>query len=533
MNPLRGLVFAGAATLAFVSAPREAAACGGCFHPQAEVGSSVVTDHRMVFKIGTSETVLWDQVRYTGDPKEFAWVLPVRDGAKVELSRDAWIAALDASTKTTVSGPERFCNGGGGGGGSGGGGCGGSDTSLLSRSRDNDNFEGASSGGFNGDGNVQVLAQNVIGPYQAVTIRANGDQGIAEWLIANKFAIPSEVRPTIDAYTRERFDFIALRLRPGQGVQAMRPVRVVTPGADATLPLRMVAAGVGAKVGLTLWVIGEGRYRTQNFPEGVIDYEKLVWDAAGSRSNLSDLQRDALASNDGRAWIVEAAERAGVTSSSVPRTGTNGAFPNPTLYIAYNTQCATRPPQTVKCTEDDLPPASASPDGEDDDPTPTTDAGTDASADSGSGDASAGADAGTTPTTDAGGGGSKCTKVVSGCDGFDDLTVALRGLHSGDVWVTRLRADLPVAALNADLRLEAASEQRELSAQHHTEKFSDPNFDPCAATRSSSSPSSSSDGSGGCVCQSSRPMKNTLGTFVVIGATAFAASRIVRRRKSR
>src|SRR5688572_29281235 len=104
MNPLRGLFFAGAATLALLAAPRTADACGGCFHPQAEVGSSVVTDHRMVFKISTSETILWDQVRYTGDPKEFAWVLPVRDGAKVELSRDAWISALDASTKTTVNG---------------------------------------------------------------------------------------------------------------------------------------------------------------------------------------------------------------------------------------------------------------------------------------------------------------------------------------------------------------------------------------------------------------------------------------------
>src|SRR3954471_11117244 len=84
---------------------RDADACGGCFHPEADVGGSVVTDHRMVFEITTKETILWDQVRYTGNPEEFAWVLPVRAGATIELSRGEWMAALDAATRTTVNGP--------------------------------------------------------------------------------------------------------------------------------------------------------------------------------------------------------------------------------------------------------------------------------------------------------------------------------------------------------------------------------------------------------------------------------------------
>jgi len=60
-------------------------------------------------------------------------------------------------------------------------------------------------------------------------------------------------------------------------VRAMRPVRVVTPGADPSLPLRMVAAGVGQSVGLTLYVLGEGRYQAQNFPNAIVDEKKLVW----------------------------------------------------------------------------------------------------------------------------------------------------------------------------------------------------------------------------------------------------------------
>ena len=85
---MRGFLYAAAVVCATVAMPTDADACGGCFHPVAESGVSVVTDHRMVFKLSKTETVLWDQVRYSGDPEEFAWVLPVRGGARVELSRD-------------------------------------------------------------------------------------------------------------------------------------------------------------------------------------------------------------------------------------------------------------------------------------------------------------------------------------------------------------------------------------------------------------------------------------------------------------
>ena len=100
---------AAAAFLSTLSSTHDARACGGCFHPPTDVSGSVVTDHRMVFEITSKETILWDQVRYAGDPSEFAWVLPVRGGARIELSRGEWIAALDAATRTTVDGPRPVC----------------------------------------------------------------------------------------------------------------------------------------------------------------------------------------------------------------------------------------------------------------------------------------------------------------------------------------------------------------------------------------------------------------------------------------
>lgn len=481
-----------ASTLALVMNVHDSAACGGCFHPVSsgsESGSSVITDHRMAFKISTTETILWDQVRYSGDPTEFAWVLPVRAGAKVELSRDEWIAALDTATQTKVYGPDYTCSNGQVSSiskGSGGGGCGGAST-PTSFADESGSSGPVDAGSFKPTEDVQVVAQSVIGPYQAVTIRSTDGKGVSGWLTDNGFEIPNEVKPIIDAYTTEQFDFIALRLRPGQGVRAMRPVRVVTPGADATLPLRMVAAGVGAHVGLSLWIIGEGRYHTQNFPDAPLDWSALKWIGAESRSNLKELTAAALAANGGWTWLTENAQ-GGKTAPPY------GYDPNPELYDAYTSTCKHLGPHDAPCDPSALP-----------------------------GEADAGSDAGATG----------CTKQVTGCADFDDLDVLARDLHPDDVWITRLRADLPVAALAADLRLEAAPDQAAVWPVHQTTAFTDPKFDPCAGVRSAPmtfEPPRPAADDGGSACRSARANENA-GTALVVVIGALGASLAMRRRR--
>jgi len=89
----------------------DAHACGACFHPVPPPNpppnevDTVVTEHRMAFAMSTTQSVLWDQIKYSGNPKEFAWVLPVKPGTQVQLSTDAWLAALDANTATVIEPP--------------------------------------------------------------------------------------------------------------------------------------------------------------------------------------------------------------------------------------------------------------------------------------------------------------------------------------------------------------------------------------------------------------------------------------------
>jgi hypothetical protein len=510
---------------------RPAHACGGCFAPATE--RTVVNAHRMAFSITPKQTVLWDQIRYSGDPREFAWVLPVRAGARVELSREEWFAALDASTQPVVIAPST-----GPYGGCALAGCGASaDSTALSAGSDN---------------TVHVLAQNVVGPYETATLRSRDGSALVAWLDSHGFVLPAQNRPTVDAYVAEGFDFIALRLRPQCSERAMKPVRIVTPGADPTLPLRMVAAGVGAYVDILLYVVGEGRWRPKNFPEVLFDDTKLSFDTTGV-SNYETLAQSLMAQKEGTSWLTEAAGQPDLGGwypghpewSGPSMNATNGfaaanmaAPPNPGLAPTYFAFChgASIVPGTRSMVVAPQPCASSSaidsgaddasdaasdgPDGGGDassadgraeaandsalglaetgaDSTPdveapdaTSDAeswdGADGAVDAEAGAAAAadGADASDEPDAvamdsgeeaslasgggDAGGdsGNTYTPAVADPCKGFDDLDVALDGAHPQDIWVTRLRAKLPVFALANDLSIEASPSQTTVSSVH-------------------------------------------------------------------
>src|SRR5687767_5234676 len=113
-HALRAIAIAIAPLAVVVSVSPRAAACGGCFNTAAPTQPAsrtvtTVTGHRMALSISTERTVLWDQIEYSGEPEDFAWVLPVRPGAILELSTDAFFDVLTAATSARVSSPPSFC----------------------------------------------------------------------------------------------------------------------------------------------------------------------------------------------------------------------------------------------------------------------------------------------------------------------------------------------------------------------------------------------------------------------------------------
>lgn len=464
----RVLVHATIAVLAAASVlvvPRSARACGGCFHQPAPTQTTVVTGHRMAFSVSPEQTVLWDQIEYSGEPQDFAWVLPVMAGAQVQLSHDQFFAALDALTNPVITGPDPQC-----GSGSPGFACSSSASSGESFAAE----------GTSGGSTVQVLSQSVVGPYDTVTVHSTDPNALYDWLAANGYAVSDAMHPVIDQYVAGGFDFLALRLAPGQGVQAMQPVRVVSPGASLTLPLRMVAAGVGAQVGITLYVIGEGRYEAQNVPNATFDDSKLVWLHAQNISNYEPLAESIMQGDGGRTWLTEFSEgnTVGIVDCTTERLGGPQA-----LASLYFSQCQCTGAGTVPVLDD-----------------------------AGSGDAAAIPD----PTS---------------CESYDDLAVALTGIEPSAAWVTRLRANLPSNALSeGDLVLQASASQTVVSNQHTALVYDNPSYDPCG---SSTANGANGGGGGGGGCTTAREDPMAWSRWLVAGALGLAGAALMRRRRGR
>lgn len=446
------ILFAGVvAVVACLARVTPVSACGGCFHDPTQ-NPTVVTDHRMILSVSLDQTTLYDQIRYSGSPQSFAWVLPISGTATIGLSADVVFDALDSMTHTTITAPPLSC-------------------SPPPYCPNQKGGYGADSSAIAEDAGVQVLKQEVVGPYETVQLASTDPNALSNWLTSHGYSIPSDIQPTIDAYVAAGMDFLALKLVPGASVTSMRPVRVTTQGAAPVLPLRMVAAGTGASVGITLWVVGEGRYEPQNFPSFRIADSEIVWDYSTQSSNYASLRQTYEQQSGDKAWELE---------SSLGLT------------VPYFTQIVENGGQTYPQYDYDA--------GLDYDPTQTAD------------------------------GGTEPPEQVRA----DDLATLFHGINPADVRVTRIRADLARAALSEDLVLQASADQSELTnARYPTKSINKPQcptYPPCPADGGTNNPNPNDPTvtGGGCVVA---PDDSGLTTLALVALAAILTRGVAPRRK--
>ena len=509
---------AGAVTVVgvLVAGERSAAACGGCFTPQPPPNitesESVITDEKMILSISMSQTTLYDQINYSGAPSSFAWVLPIKGSVTVGLSADILFQTINSLTATTITSPNANCpappNCG-----SGGGGCGSSGSSSASFSAE------PAAAGDEGGGSVTVTSQSQVGPYEQVQLHSTDGSALTNWLTSHGYQIPASTDPIINSYVKQGFDFLALKLVPGEGVQSMQPVRVTSQGAAPSLPLHMVAIGTGPTTGITIWVIADGRWAPSNFPTFTIADSELAWDWATSSSNYETLRLSKEAAYNGTGWQVESSLE--LSQYTITQTLAQN--------IEYDANGATggyAPATSGGAPASDAGLASDA----------SADAGEaiDASADAGEAiDASAEEDAGTGPEFDAGYG------LELSAAAETDLAVLFNGIAAPNVRITRMRSDIAQSALSVDMSLEATTDQSELTNQHVPQQEIGeplcPVYDSnCNVTKSVPRSQTQASPGGGCsTTRSGRASDSTLGFFLAFfGISAVRARQKRQTRKS-
>ena len=382
---------------------RPASACGGCFHPPTQTVSDI-TDERMLLSVSATQSTLYDQIEYSGSPTSFAWVLPIHGTVTVGLSADVLFDSIDVLTATQINPPPQNCP-------------------SPNCPVQNAGFSGSSSGGSAGFAvpAVTVLSQENVGPYATVQLHSNDSSALDAWLTQNGFNIPAAVQPILDQYVKEGFDFLAMKLLPNQGVQAMRPVRVTMPGASLSLPLRMASVGTGAITGITIWVVADGRYEPQNFPFFHIEDSQLVWDFGSNISNYTTLRVQNEANLKNAGWEIESSISlnqqviTNVILSGGQYYGNGGG--------GFSSSGGISSGAPIDATQNYLP---------------------------------VGPQDGGVAAGDA---GSETAEQVRD----DDVNTLFVGLNAATVRVTRIRSDIAQTAMTKDFILQAAADQSELS----------------------------------------------------------------------
>jgi hypothetical protein len=508
------LLAAATASGVVVSTEGTARACGGCFTPppppSVTEAESVITDEKMILSISMTQTTLYDEIEYSGSPSSFAWVLPIKGTVTVGLSADILFQTIGQLTATTVTSPPENCPPPPTCGGGGGGGCGSSSsgTGFASGLAAPNGYTEDSAGDA---GAVTVLGQEQVGPYESVQLHSSDGSALNNWLSSHGYAIPADVKPVIDAYVQQQFDFLALKLVPGVGVHAMQPVRVTSQGAAPTLPLHMVAVGTGPTTGITIWVVADGRWQPTNFPTFVIPDSQLSWDWATSSSNYETLRLADEAALNGRGWQIESSLELAqytITSSVLGNIQAGG----PGGYLSTGT--------------------SSAGDG-------GTGGGDASVGDASVGDASFGdaESSGDAESAGEGGGGDAGQGDLNAAN--QDLAVLLQGIAAPNVRITRMRSDIARSALTTDMILEASTDQSELTNAHvPVQEIGEPlcplydsNCNETGeAPRSQAVAAANSNSSSGCT---TTPAQNSMGSTLVflVGVAGVSAVRARYRRR--
>ncbi len=303
---MRRLVFA--TLLSALLWPAAALACGGCFVPAGPTSTPVLQDaERILFAhdAATKKSYVWVEIRYSGPPGDFSWVLPLPQVPTVSVG-DSWLFdRLDLATaqqyKVTFDSSENCAYPSTQ---SGLGGCGASTNSAGSADLAVPN--NTQTGVTGGDG-VTVLKHAQVGPYDYVLVQATskteGAAKMVAWLQGNNYAIPAAAKPILDTHVARGDVFIAVHLVAGASVKEVRPIALVMDDSEACVPLRLTSIAAVDDMDVVVTLAGEGRAIPKNHMHVVVNPARIDW--FGGAVNYPQVLAAAIDEAAGRAFATE------------------------------------------------------------------------------------------------------------------------------------------------------------------------------------------------------------------------------------
>jgi hypothetical protein len=254
-------------------------------------GASSITEvHIAVSSTGT-RTSRWVSLHVHGSATAFAWIVPVKPDAFVDLASDAWLESLEDATAPRVVPP---------------------DVSPPC-----------------GEGGVEVegdTVHTVTTRPDSVAIAADQPTLVAALSTWN-LAMSSDLVPLVEAAGANGDSFVALLYTNPLAEVVTRTVRVVDTSA-ASVPLALTAGPSGVTV--TAYAFGTGALALGSSPALTLDGSQLLWRSDGT-STYAGVLEALLTASPGR-WALETAGNGVLFSGEVVP---GGAEPIPAVAPTY------------------------------------------------------------------------------------------------------------------------------------------------------------------------------------------------------
>ncbi len=286
LNRRSGSVPASLIAAAVALTPMLGWACGGFFCSSQPVDQQA--ERVMFVQQDANEWSVYVEILYDGDAESFAWVVPVPEAPELDTWYSIGFSALDQATQPIFQVDW---------------GCFGEPEAFAGAADDGD----AQNAAPPADPAVEVLAREDVGPFETATVKSEDPRALVEWLRQNGFRIVPEMEPFIALYTEEGMAFTAMKLQPGESVDAIKPIKMTYRSMAPIVPLRLTSIAAMPEMGVKVWVLSDKRFGPANVPAIEIADEELRFDPNSGRNNYLPLVARKVDEAGGHGFITELA----------------------------------------------------------------------------------------------------------------------------------------------------------------------------------------------------------------------------------
>ena len=283
--------------LALIALSQPAAACGGFFcntsDPIDQAAERIVFAHDE--EAGEVEAHV--QIFFSGSAEEFAWVVPVPDVPELFPSSDDVFTLLDSVTKPQfrlVVDEVDEC-----------------DDDRIWYDYD---YALSSSAPAPEAGGVNVVAEEKVGPYETVTLRARSTDELLTWLQDNGFDLPDALSPALDPYVAEESYFVAMRLANDKSSGDIQPIGMRYPSDSISIPIQLTSIAATPDMRVETYVLGDYRAVPESYLHVQINEAAIDW--FGGAWNYEEVVTQAANEAGGHAFATDYAGDAAIMADA-------------------------------------------------------------------------------------------------------------------------------------------------------------------------------------------------------------------------